>query len=599
MTPSLLIATSVKLALTLILLYGLLRLVRYLLGVIEAERADANPVGILRHDVWFAGIGYLVLTAAYFYPSLLTLDSHLIGPAEDNMPFYWNFWHVYHNVWHGTDNLAFTRYIFYPEGGLTYYHSWSFYNLALSIPLRTLLDPVTLYNVIILHTFPFAGIGAFLFVRYLVGDSLLAFVGGFVFAFSSFHFAHAQHHVNISSIQFIPFFALYFMKAIRTRSNVSIAMASVFLVLNALCDWNFLIFSLFFVFLAYVYLAVTRRQIVLREALWTVTTITGSAILLLLPILWPMLAVKFRLMAGADVADWGTTFDVFGFNVYVADATGFIVPNHYHWLSQLGFLQQLHALYTGNEWERAVYLGLPAVAICVMAGRRFLPNAAKYILAALPFLILSLGSAPHVFGQDLPIFLPYRVIQEVPFLSEARVPARAIVYVYLFWGVIVALALRQLLARLTAPRGRSLLAAGLFALLVIDNYSVRLDSTPVSPPAWVSAVEPAGEQFGLLNLPLDAADRFFHKKVYMLEQTFHGIPIVQGILARKLNDSLQDRLEGQGIERLSEELIQHRVKYIVMHKNFLPDDGSVDVNEYARTFQLTFEDSETVVLRVF
>lgn len=49
----------------------------------------------------------------------------------------------------------------------------------------------------------------------------------------------------------------------------------------------------------------------------------------------------------------------------------------------------------------------------------------------------------RVFREDVPIFLPYYLIKYVPFLNNARVPSRFIVFVYLFMAIIVAFAVRH------------------------------------------------------------------------------------------------------------------------------------------------------------
>jgi hypothetical protein len=465
------------------------------------------------------------------------------------------------------------------------------YNIAIAIPLQTFLGPVTTYNLVVLHSFPLAGIGAFLFVRYLISDSLLAFIGGFIFGFSPFHFAQAQHHVNIESIQFVPFFVLYFIKAMREDSKASLVLASVFLILNAICDWNYLVFACFFMFFSYIYLAVRRRRIVLGDVLWKSALITGIAVIFLLPWLWPMITLKLNLTGGRSFSD-------LGYDYWVADITAFFVPGYFHWLNNVEFIGRLNNLYTGNDWERAVYLGLAGIVIVFVAGRRFLPSAAKYVLGALSFLILSLGAHPHVFGQSIPISLPYRGIQEIPFVSEARVPARTIVYVYLFWGVIVALALRQLIEGLPTLGRKKIIVSVLFALLFIDYYSMKLGRTEVIAPSWVRVIAPAGKQFGLLDLPTGGPNHYGHENYYMFNQVFHGIPILHGQVARKIGKSLVDRLEIQDMDRLKQELIQNRVKYIVVHKMFLPDT-SVNLDDYRKTYQSVFEDNQAVVFRVY
>ena len=105
-------------------------------------------------------------------------------------------------------SLDFSSYIHYPQGTSLLYQPYSFYNLFLSVIMAKLLPPAAIYNLLVMHSYILAGVGAFLLIKYLLKDSFLAIIGGFLFAFNPSHFAHSLGHLNIMSIQFIPFFFL-------------------------------------------------------------------------------------------------------------------------------------------------------------------------------------------------------------------------------------------------------------------------------------------------------------------------------------------------------------------------------------------------------
>ena len=73
--------------------------------------------------------------------------------------------------------------------------------------------------------------------------------GGFVFGFSPYHFAHLIGHMNLSSLQWIPFYVLLLLKALdkphrdrhmvgaRHASPLLAAGAGILLAVNTYTDW--------------------------------------------------------------------------------------------------------------------------------------------------------------------------------------------------------------------------------------------------------------------------------------------------------------------------------------------------------------------------
>ena len=126
--------------------------------------------------------------------------------------------------------------------------------------------------------------------------------------------------------------------------------------------------------------------------------------------------------------------------------------------------------------------------------------------------------------------------------------------------------------------------------------------TPVPFPVAYKAIlkQEQKRDFGILDLPGENSG--FASK-YMMYQTLHGIPIVQGYLARKPAPSLVDSLEYDDLPVQRAQLRSARVKYIVIHKRFLEQNAgrsrAVDPDSYAAEYGQFFEDSENLVLRVY
>ncbi len=111
-----------------------------------------------------------------------------------------------------------------------------------------------------------------------------------------------------------------------------------------------------------------------------------------------------------------------------------------------------------------------------------------------------------------------------------------------------------------------MLAVSIVALLLLDYSFIHDTTTTVSAPACYEMMEHGGERYGVLDLPSGYAevDR------YMMYQSFHKLPIVQGWASRKIGKSLIDRLDFADLNRQREQLLEAKVKYVVIHKEFLP-----------------------------
>lgn len=560
-------------------------LIRFGIRQLRTDESGADRIvpERFRFDSYIAFALYAALTAIYFAPNLATFNSALIGPPEDNMAGYWSLWWALDQSLRGEHGLTFSNFIYFPEGSSLYYFAWSFYNLGVAAIARLILDPVATFNFIVLHGYPIAGLGAFLLVRRVTGNSWIALIGGFMFAFSPNHFARTQHHLHINSIQFIPFLVLAFWDCIRFRRMRDLALAALFFLLNALCDWTYLIMAGYFIACGYLYLAIRNRRWFLGDYLGRSALIIGATIVVLSPWLVPMIKL------GLDHPET----DVGGRNSYVADLAGLVVPSAYHWSSSASAIKAANESYTGNDWEATAYLGLSAIIIVALAGKPLWRLASRWWIALLAFLSLALGPQLHLFGKSLPLALPYTVIAYIPFLSNLRAPARFMVYVYLFWAVIVSVAVALIWKRLERRQYRILLGIGTATLLVIDYFAINHNKTGVVTPPALLALQADHAPMAILNLP----HGYVNSMRFMMQQTQHRIPIVEGAATRQIGKSLVDTLELSNLARQQRQLQQAGVSHIVIHKELLPD-SLVDPAIYRSAYGVVTEDSLCLILRV-
>ena len=241
------------------------------------------------------------------------------------MWYLWSQWWTQKAITEPGISLTFSNYVYYPEGNTLLYNDYSPYNRALAFLLWPIFNPVVIYNLLILHTFILSGIGAFLLIRYLSGNLYASLIGGFIFAFNPAHFAHSLHHAGFASIQFIPFFILFYIKSLRGEGKANLWLACLFFLLNTLCSWVHLVLALYFMGFSYIYLMTRRKRFLMPGVLFKTGVVITSTLLVLSPWLIKMILLGWQ---HPEVTKGGH-------NTYVADALAFFVPHSYHCLANL------------------------------------------------------------------------------------------------------------------------------------------------------------------------------------------------------------------------------------------------------------------------
>ena len=540
-----------------------------------------------RGGLWAAGLIYACATALFFSPCLKGLGTFLIGPPEDNMRNLWDLWWA-HSVFLGhAGSLSFTRYLFFPEGSTLLYHSLSFYNLFISLCSSFLHNPVLVYNLLILHTFVLAGLGAYCLIRHLTGDHLASLCGGFVFAFNPSHVERALHHYEIASIQFIPLFVLFFLKAMKEPWGKSTALAALFFLLSASSTWYYFIFTIYCMLFFYAYAAWKERRFILTGVIVKCAVIIGVTLVVFSPWLIQMVALGVR--SAREVVKPGHDF-------FVADLCAFFVPHPAHALGQIKEIAAIFQTFTSNDWEKTAYLGIVNILLIAVAFKGIVRKTRLYFAGLVCFLILAMGAGVHVMGKRLPIPLPYAILAHIPFLSNARCPSRAIVFAYLFLAILVAYSLAYVRSRAPSAQRRRLLTLVIIALVGADYASLCKEQTKVYLPACYAAIKKEEVPFGILDMPSGGWE---NSARYMMYQTYHGFPIVGGALARKPAPSLIDFLVLDNLALQKEQLKANQVRYIVVHKELYGTVEPQDLWVYRQVYTSVYADPESEVLKVY
>ncbi len=597
-----------------------------------------------RHHL-YALLGYLALTLVMTYPLVRELGRAIPGDGFDGWQNVWNLWWVKRALLVEGTNPYFTRFIDYPNGVYLYFHTLNIFNGLTFLPVSLGAGLLVAYDTAVIFSFVMGGYGTYLLALYVIRQAtqvrhepptgqnftaegaeaaevrknsalsvplavdsssvarkaqLAAFVGGAIFTFSPYHMAHLLGHMQLISLEWIPFYALAVAMQIdkaassrqtsnvkRQTSNVSDQRSSNFqplisnlqsltsnlqslilpalsLVLVAACDWYYAFYMALFTGL-YLLWTIGRRRTWRRPAL----AVAATGLLFVIatsPVLVPMVRESQTSDYMVPAADSVERLS--------ADLTAFVTPSELHpvWGRLVsGWTNN----FTATTSERTVFAGYAVLALAILAVWTRRRAAAFWGLGTLAYAALALGPVLHVGGQAQiagigPIPMPYALLRlAVPFLKISRSVSRFDVVVMLCLAVLAALGLSWLLdrqsrnpffqplskpaseasspddkmvsqdgkKRVSGERRAILLAAGALALVGLEFWVAPYPVTyPETRPFHYQLAQEAG-QFAVMDIPMDTWDRPGN----LLYQTVHQKPMVSGYTSRSNPRAPADR----------------------------------------------------------
>lgn len=548
-------------------------------------------------QAWRPFLAYVFLTLLMTYPAVCRLGRQVLGSGPDTWIFWWNNWWVKQALTAGVSVWS-TKYLFFPHGVSLAYHSFSWLNTALWLLLEPFLGDIAAYNLTVLWVFPLAGWGMERLVHELTGSRGAAFLAGLVYAFVPYRLGQ-YNHPTLMGTQWLPFYTLYLLRAMRGEHWRHALLASLFLVLTALVGWN--VFLYLVIWTAWIggYLWLTRACTIRRllGVLVGIFVIGGVA---LSPLLVPMLGSR---MGGEETLgdvqqDWMQT-----------DLLAYILPNRFHPL----WGQAVAPIYDQlGRPRRVVYLGYVAMGLLgySLVRKRVRRQIGLWWSGTLLWWVMALGPFLKFHGriyQNIP--LPYYPLSRLFAFQVLKIPDRYNLMLTLPAAVVIGYAVADLLLQLKGRWRISALAA-LSVLTLFEYLSVPVETQPLRiPPFYEQLAHETGE-FGIVELPIDFYDG---AKRYMLYQTVHGHPIVEGHVSRRPAEAtvfldnhplLRSLYQMQEIDpaltdvsRQLRTLQDAGFRYIIIHKQFTDADHVANWQNWL-ALSPVFEDQEIAVYRI-
>ncbi|PZR97008.1 MAG: hypothetical protein DLM69_10395, partial [Candidatus Chloroheliales bacterium] len=204
---------------------------------------------------------YGIIAVVMTWPLAADLSGHILRGRVDEYMFMWGFWWMRYSL--GTLHTwpFHTDMLYHPFGTELAFHTWSPLVSTLSIPIQDAWGVEVAFNLAILAAYIFSAFSMYLLVNYLVRDRRAAFVGGLVFAFSTFKFYQTTGHIHVISTQFLPIYLLFFIRMLREADHRRrhAAFAGLSLGFIFLIDYYQTVYALFFSLCYLIYYLFSRN----------------------------------------------------------------------------------------------------------------------------------------------------------------------------------------------------------------------------------------------------------------------------------------------------------------------------------------------------
>ncbi|MBI1298915.1 hypothetical protein GC175_28625 [bacterium] len=486
---------------------------------------------------------YTLLTGAMTWPLATQLTTAIPGDSFDGWQNYWNLWWIKVALVERIQNPFFTDLLYAPTGVGLYFHTLNPFNGVVTLPVQLGVGLMLAYNSVVWISWVLGGYGAFLLTLWVLrrpGTSPMlrysaSFLAGAIFTFSPFHMAHLLGHMQVMSLQWMPFYVLYLLRGIqKTRANQPWLhegiLAGIFLTLVGLCDWYFVLYLFLFTALVLFWQLIAdirTRGLLQLKVLYPAITAGSVFLLLLSPILIPMISEALRFSFMERPAS-----DLYILSVTLAD---FVIPNRLHTLFRPESFTWL-----GNQIapvsERTVAIGYVAIVLTVVAALRDRRRSGLWLTAAVLFILIALGpsfelhtidwddvpQAPPTFG-----WTPYEVLNEIiPFMRISRSVSRFAVVVQMSLAVAAAIGLTALL-RKRSPRIQVTVAVLALAAVLAEYWVAPYPISPPDTPEYYTQIAMDTSTSAVLNLPMN-----YDRPGYLLYQTVHQKPLSVAYISR-------------------------------------------------------------------
>lgn len=529
---------------------------------------------------------YLVAFCILTFPLVLKFSSHFFSDSFDGLQNVWNIWWVNKAVtqlhqlpWH-------TSYLYFPFGTSLLAHTMNPFNGFMGIILLKFLTLIQTHNFIVVFSFVVGGFTAFLLAYYLTRSYWGSIIAGFIFTFSNYHFAHAEGHLQLVSLEWIPLFVLCWYVFVTKPSVLVGAASAIVLFAVILCDFYYFFFCVMIACLIFAWYARKKKDayfIFRRKYIFPLVTFIVGFLVTSAPLIIALLMFSNRnpLIGAHDP------------KVFCLDLLAPFIPGgHWHFAHLTKFYW---SKITGNIHESSVHVGLSVtfVLIYTWINRRkiHVQSLRLWYGVLMFFLILSLGPVLHIWGKEVSLInLPYAYLEVAfPSIKLSGCPVRMMAMTMLSASVIFAMGFKRLFRGGTR---KPWLIALLLVILCFEYLPKAQTTTKIAIPEYVKVLKELPNHKGVIDMVSD----FY---VTMYYQTIHEKPMALGYISRRTR--MTEERKKQILQLVNDRQFallywRYNFRYLISDDEFIKpsdkvpikvvfDDGNVKIYDLGATWE--------------
>ena len=431
----------------------------------------------------------MILVAAFFtalivsmlYPISLHPGSMLFDRADSSI-FTWIISWDIEKFLAGTRGF-FSPNIFWPYPDVFMDHTISCALLAAPVYLLT-RNPVLAWNTVVICSFIFCGLGAYLLAFRFTPSRSAALVAGIIFAYCPWRYAHIPH--PLLSIQWLPFTLLFLHRTLDNPRWRDALLFGFFFTLQALCSFYLAAMTGIAALTVFVSELAVRKLRVPTGA-WIRLSVAG---ILSLALIAPAMMPYFR-VAKAQ----GFKRSELVVRQLSSDPRDYLMAPPWNRLYKNSSVV-FHNPYSPSQLENWRFPGALAAALVLLGlwlgmsntdasrgssgflGRgKLAAGQSIYLALAVTAFILSLGPKLHFWGSEvggkkLPLYLPYEYLYRyLPGFGALRSPNRFAFIFMMAVAVLAAFGLAALEKKIKGRAGRAALASVFVCGIVAEYFS--------------------------------------------------------------------------------------------------------------------------------
>ncbi len=499
----------------------------------------------------FAALSYGILSIFYTYPLIRYFSIAVPGPGGDASQFIWALWHLKNSIIH-LSNPFFTQTIYYPLTVSLILHTWTPLKCLFALPLTFIGNYISTYNSLILFSLVTCALGVYMLLRSYDIESSIAFIGGFAFAFSPFQMSHALGHLNIISTEAIPWI-FYLWRSynfnLRRIKLIGISLLTIYLFLSSYQLFIYLvIFTVSYLFWVKIIL---KKDI--NQNLIAVIKIGILFFIILIPF-WILVINQYSQYNYFSLQDNYWTFS----RIYSLDLISPLIfsPLNPLWGKYAqGILMRIYSGHASisnfNLAEHNAYISYAIWAVVIIGIIRYRKETfwRYWVFTGGIFWVLSLGPVLNIFGYPITankfmhlfsfhglkviIPMPYILIQYLPFINGARVPARFYIITIFAVSIIFSRILYSMMSEIKDRRKlKYVIQIFLFLIIGVDYLPAPFMVTKMAVPSVYNVIKKDKDRHHVV-LDLPSPPWAYDDLTPLFYQTYHQHQIVGGHTARE------------------------------------------------------------------